>query len=140
MTASSTTSRRQPEQIRAFRDTWKDGIHSYLAYLRDRLTVARELLADTGHVFVQIGDENVHLVRSLLDEVFGSENFISLITFRKTERRDRRLPCRHDGLSRLVREGQVAGEVSPLCTAPRRWASMMEPPTATLRSDGSDGR
>ena len=75
---------RQPEQIRAFRDTWKDGIHSYLTYLRDRLTVSRNLLADTGHVFVQIGDENVHLVRSLLDEVFGAENFISLITFRKT--------------------------------------------------------
>lgn len=74
----------QPEQIRAFRDTWKDGIHSYLAYLRDRLTIARELLADTGHVFVQIGDENVHLVRSLLDEVFGADNFISLITFKKT--------------------------------------------------------
>jgi len=75
---------RQPEQIRAFRDTWKDGIHTYLTYLRDRLTVARDLLAETGHVFVQIGDENVHLVRSLLDETFGAENFISLITFRKT--------------------------------------------------------
>ena len=72
---------RQPEQIRAFRDTWKLGIHSYLAYLRDRLTVARELLTETGSVFVQIGDENVHLVRCLLDEVFGSENFLSLITF-----------------------------------------------------------
>ncbi|HLG57057.1 MAG TPA: site-specific DNA-methyltransferase [Vicinamibacterales bacterium] len=75
---------RQPEQIRAFRDTWKLGIHSYLAYLRDRLTSARELLTDSGSVFVQIGDENVHLVRSVLDEVFGSENFVSLITFRKT--------------------------------------------------------
>jgi adenine-specific DNA-methyltransferase len=75
---------RQPEQIRAFRDTWKDGIHSYLPYLRDRLTAARNLLVDTGSVFVQIGDENVHLVRSLLDEVFGAENFISLITFRTT--------------------------------------------------------
>lgn len=75
---------RQPEQIRAFRDTWEMGIHSYLAYLRDRLTVARELLTETGSVFVQIGDENVHLVRSVLDEVFGSENFVSLITFRKT--------------------------------------------------------
>lgn len=73
---------RQPEQIRAFRDTWKLGIHSYLAYLRDRLVVARELLTETGSVFVQIGDENVHLVRNLLDEVFGSENFIALITFR----------------------------------------------------------
>jgi adenine-specific DNA-methyltransferase len=75
---------RQPEQIRAFRDTWKLGIHSYLAYLRDRLTVARELLTESGSVFVQIGDENVHLVRAILDEVFGSENFVSLIAFRKT--------------------------------------------------------
>ncbi len=74
---------RQPEQVRAFRDTWKLGIHSYLAYLRDRLVVARDLLTETGSVFVQIGDENVHLVRSVLDEVFGSENFISQITFRK---------------------------------------------------------
>ncbi|MDQ3642191.1 MAG: site-specific DNA-methyltransferase, partial [Actinomycetota bacterium] len=75
---------RQPEQIKAFRDTWELGIHSYLTYLRDRLVVARELLTDTGSLFVQIGDENVHLVRSLLDEVFGSENFISSITFKKT--------------------------------------------------------
>ena len=67
---------RQPEQVRAFRDTWKLGIHSYLAYLRDRLVVARELLTETGSVFVQIGDENVHLVRCVLDEVFGSENFL----------------------------------------------------------------
>jgi adenine-specific DNA-methyltransferase len=74
---------RQPEQIRAFRDTWKLGIHSYLAYLRDRLVVARELLTETGSVFVQMGDENLHLVRSVLDEVFGSENFVSLIYFRK---------------------------------------------------------
>jgi len=75
---------RQPEQVRAFRDTWKLGIHSYLAYLRDRLVVARELLTETGSVFVQIGDENVHLVRCILDEVFGSENFGGLITFTKT--------------------------------------------------------
>jgi adenine-specific DNA-methyltransferase len=75
---------RQPEQIRAFRDTWKLGIHSYLAYLRDRLTVARELLTESGSVFVQIGDDNVHLVRSVMDEVFGSENFCSLISFRTT--------------------------------------------------------
>lgn len=72
---------RQPEQIKAFRDTWKLGIHSYLAYLRDRLVVARDLLTETGSVFVQIGDENVHLVRCLMDEVFGSENFCGLITF-----------------------------------------------------------
>ena len=75
---------RQPEQIKAFRDTWKLGIHSYLAYLRDRLVVARDLLTETGSVFVQIGDENVHLVRCLMDEVFGSENFCGIISFNKT--------------------------------------------------------
>ncbi|OFZ81282.1 MAG: DNA methylase [Bdellovibrionales bacterium RIFOXYD1_FULL_53_11] len=75
---------RQPEQVRAFRDTWKLGIHSYLAYLRDRLVVASNLLTETGSIFVQIGDENVHLVRSLMDEVFGSENFHSIIVYRKT--------------------------------------------------------
>jgi len=75
---------RQPEQVRAFRDTWKLGIHSYLSYLRDRLAVARELLTETGSVFVQIGDENVHLVRCVMDEVFGSENFVSQIAVRKT--------------------------------------------------------
>ncbi len=71
---------RQPEQVKAFRDTWELGIHSYLAYLRDRLVVARELLTESGSCFVQIGDENVHLVRSLMDEVLGSENFVSQIT------------------------------------------------------------
>lgn len=75
---------REAEQIKAFRDTWELGIHSYLAYLRDRLVVAKDLLTEPGSVFVQIGDENVHLVRSLLDEVFGSDNFISEIAFTKT--------------------------------------------------------
>src|SRR6266704_1613188 len=75
---------REPEQVKAFRDTWRDGIHSYLTYLRDRLTVARDLLADSGSIFVQIGDENVHRVRALMDEVFGDENFISLISFATT--------------------------------------------------------
>lgn len=74
----------EPEMIRAFRDTWELGIHSYLAYLRDRLLLARELLAESGSIFVQIGDENVHLVRSVMDEVFGSENFVSIITFQKS--------------------------------------------------------
>ena len=74
---------RQPEQVKAFRDTWELGIHSYLTYMRDRLVVTRELLSESGSVFVQIGDENVHLVRSLLDEVFGSENYVSGIVFRK---------------------------------------------------------
>lgn len=75
---------REAEQIKAFRDTWKDGIHTYLAYLRDRLVVARDLLTESGSVFVQIGDENVHLVRSLLDEVFGEKNFVSQIAYRTT--------------------------------------------------------
>lgn len=75
---------RQPEQVKAFRDTWELGIHSYLTYLRDRLVVSRDLLTETGSVFLQIGDENVHLVRSLLDEVFGPENFIAQIAFVKT--------------------------------------------------------
>jgi adenine-specific DNA-methyltransferase len=73
---------REPEQVKAFRDTWRDGIHSYLMYLRDRITVAHDLLQESGSIFVQIGDENVHRVRCLLDEVFGEENFISLISFR----------------------------------------------------------
>jgi len=73
---------RQPEQVKAFRDTWQLGIHSYLAYMRDRLITARELLSESGSVFVQIGDENVHLVRNVLDEVFGSENHIATIAFR----------------------------------------------------------
>ena len=75
---------REPEQVKAFRDTWRDGIHSYLTYLRDRLTVARDLLADSGSIFVQIGDENVHRVRALMDEVFGEENFCAQIAFQKT--------------------------------------------------------
>lgn len=73
----------QPEQIRAFRDTWKLGIHSYLAYMRDRLITARELLTETGSIFIQIGDENVHLVRCILDEIFGADNFVSQIVFTK---------------------------------------------------------
>ena len=72
---------RQPEQVKAFRDTWELGIHSYLSYLRDRLLVARELLTESGSCFVQISDENVHLVRNLLDEIFGTDNFISEIVF-----------------------------------------------------------
>jgi adenine-specific DNA-methyltransferase len=75
---------REPEQVKAFRDTWRDGVHSYLTYLRDRLTVVRDLLAESGSVFVQIGDENVHRVRAVLDEVFGDANFKGLITVEKT--------------------------------------------------------
>jgi adenine-specific DNA-methyltransferase len=74
---------REPEQVKAFRDTWKDGIHSYLTYLRDRLSVMRELLTESGSIFVQIGDENVHRVRAVIDEVFGEENFVSEILIKK---------------------------------------------------------
>ena len=75
---------REPEQVKAFRDTWRDGIHSYLTYLRDRLIVARDLLTDSGSIFVQIGDENIHRVRAVMDEVFGDENFVALIAVSKT--------------------------------------------------------
>jgi adenine-specific DNA-methyltransferase len=75
---------REPEQVKAFRDTWRDGIHSYLTYLRDRLTVARELLTDSGSIFVQIGDENLHRVRAVMDEVFGDGNLCAQITVVKT--------------------------------------------------------
>ncbi|MDD9820076.1 MAG: site-specific DNA-methyltransferase, partial [Nitrospira sp.] len=75
---------REPEQVKAFRDTWRDGIHSYLVYLHDRLVAAREMLAESGSIFVQIGDENVHRVRAVMDEVFGAGNFVSEIIFTKT--------------------------------------------------------
>src|SRR5207249_2375745 len=75
---------REPEQVKAFRDTWRDGIHSYLTYLRDRLSVARDLLTDSGSIFVQIGDENVHRVRSLMDKVFGDANCVAQISVKKT--------------------------------------------------------
>ena len=81
---------REPEQVKAFRDTWRDGIHSYLSYLRDRLTVARELLTESGSCFVQIGDENVHRVRALMDEVFGEENFVSSDRISERQRQRRR--------------------------------------------------
>ena len=74
---------REPEQVKAFRDTWRDEIHSYLTYLRDRLTVARDLLADSGSIFVQMGEENVHRIRCVMDEVFGEDNFVAQISFRK---------------------------------------------------------
>ena len=76
---------REPEQVKAFRDTWREGIHSYLTYLRDRLTVAHDLLIGSGSVFVQIGDENVHRVRTLMDEIFGEENCVAEIIFRRLQ-------------------------------------------------------
>jgi adenine-specific DNA-methyltransferase len=74
---------REPEQVKAFRDTWRDGIHSYLTYLRDRLTVARDLLAESGSLFVQIGDENLHLIKGLLIEIFGEQNYVNTIAVKK---------------------------------------------------------
>ncbi len=88
---------REPEQVKAFRDTWRDGIHSYLTYLRDRLTVARDLLAESGSIFVQIGDENVHRVRALMDEVFGEDNFC---------RRDRL--SRRQGAQKIIAPGSTS--------------------------------
>jgi adenine-specific DNA-methyltransferase len=89
---------REPEQVKAFRDTWRNGVHSYLTYLRDRLTVARDLLSNSGSIFVQIGDENVHRVRAVIDEVFGDENLLAQVAFRKTTAL-RRIPI---GSSRLL--------------------------------------
>ena len=87
---------REPEQVKAFRDTWRDGIHSYLTYLRDRLTVARDLLTESGSIFVQIGDENVHRVRAVMDEVFGEENFvIPEILYRRGGFQTGKFICKH---------------------------------------------
>ncbi len=100
---------REPEQVKAFRDTWRDGIHSYLSYLRDRLLMARELLTESGSVFVQIGDENVHRVRAVMDEVFGAESFVSLIAFTKTSGlgTKRKLPGRFDFLLWFARDREA---------------------------------
>ena len=87
---------REPEQVKAFRDTWRNGVHSYLSYLRDRLTVARDLLTDSGSVFVQIGDENVHRVRVLMDEVFGDDNACALIAFETTTGQTSRLVAQNN--------------------------------------------
>ena len=86
---------REPEQVKAFRDTWRDGIHSYLTYLRDRLTVARDLLRESGSIFVQIGDENVHRVRAVMDEVFGEENFICEIVSKDEQAQASDTSARH---------------------------------------------
>jgi adenine-specific DNA-methyltransferase len=74
---------REPEMVKAYRDTWEFGLHSYLTHLRDRLLMCRELLAPTGSIFMQISDENLHHAREVMDEVFGAENFVALIPFRK---------------------------------------------------------
>lgn len=99
---------REPEQVKAFRDTWADGIHSYLTYLRDRLTVARDLLTESGSVFVQIGDENVHRVRALMDEVFGEENFVALIRRNRSIARSRRRNGRWLFFTRLFAQRPIS--------------------------------
>ena len=105
--------------IKAFRDTWSLGVHSYLSYLQDRLYLCRELLADTGSIFVQINDSNLHLVRSLMEEVFGANNFVSLIVFAKTGISDSdRLPTTHDFLVWYARE-KSCDEVPKTLAPPR---------------------
>jgi adenine-specific DNA-methyltransferase len=109
---------REPEQVKAFRDTWRDGIHSYLTYLRDRLTVARDLLTDSGSIFLQIGDENVHRVKSLMEEVFGEDNFVALIAFTKGATglgSSDRLPARLDYIVWFSRKAE-AHKFRPLFT------------------------
>jgi adenine-specific DNA-methyltransferase len=99
---------REPEQVKAFRDTWRDGIHSYLTYLRDRLSAARDLLTDSGSIFVQIGDENVHRVRGVMDEVFGDENFVAQIASTKTAgQTDALLPSLFDTILWYARDSKV---------------------------------
>ena len=97
--------------IRAFRDTWELGIHSYLTYLRDRLLLARELLAETGSCFVQISDENIHLVRCIMDEVFGAANAVSMITFQEDHGADRGTSVGRRRLSTVVCQGSKSGKI-----------------------------
>ena len=103
---------REPEMVKAYRDTWTLGIHSYLTYLRDRLAIARELLNDSGSIFVQINDTNLHLVRSLLDEIFGAENFVSNIPFTTTTGFSFESYIQHRGFCALVCQGCGATTIS----------------------------
>jgi adenine-specific DNA-methyltransferase len=110
---------REPEQVKAFRDTWRDGIHSYLTYLRDRLSVAHDLLADSGSIFVQIGDENVHRVRALMEEVLREKNFVTEISFRTTSSFTSDMLSRSiDFLFSGTRRTQRLRSTGP-CTGPR---------------------
>ena len=120
---------REPEQVKAFRDTWRGGIHSYLSYLRDRLVIAHDLLTESGSIFVQIGDENIHRVRSVLDEVFGEGNLVAEIVVKKTSGASMRyldqIPNVYDGLPgqtgytpRALRMNQAAME--PVSSSPAK--------------------
>ena len=128
---------REPEQIRAYRDTWKLGIHSYLTYLRDRLLLARELLTESGSIFVQINDENLHLVRSLLDEVFGRDNFVAVVAFRKFGiRASKFLDSVVDYLVWYAKDWDAA-KYRPLFLEPERAVEHDSEPVRLYRTGGS---
>ena len=130
---------REPEQVKAFRDTWRDGIHSYLTYLRDRLTVARDLLTDSGSIFVQIGDENVHRVRAVMDEVFGEENFCRLIAFTKTTARSRAATFRrHATFVLWFAKHQECNQISDQLYYVEKAAGTTAADTTLMSSDGTD--
>lgn len=116
---------REPEQVKAFRDTWKDGIHSYLTYLRDRLTAMHDLLTESGSVFVQIGDENVHRVRAVMDEVFGADNFLSLIAITK-------------GATGLSASGRMPARLDYIIWYAKRADHVKYRQLYTLKSEGND--
>ena len=127
---------REPEQVKAFRDTWRDGIHSYLTYLRDRLTVARDLLTESGSIFVQIGDENVHRVRALMDEVFGEENFVAQIVVQEDSGPRPSTLCRHrDDYVLWYARDREAPEVSSAVRAKSGWTATVDELSAQVRSD-----
>ncbi len=132
---------RQPEQVRAYRDTWELGIHSYLAYLRDRLAVSRELLTESGSIFVQIGNENMHLVRSVLDEDFGAENFVAHIAFYKTSSESTEvLPQIFDSLLLYARSRErlkfrrLLNRKQPGERGAKQYTKVISPDFSTIRS------
>jgi adenine-specific DNA-methyltransferase len=136
----------EPETIKAFRDTWELGIHSYLSYLRDRLLLVRELLSETGSLFIQIGDENLHLVRNLLDEIFGSTNFLAVIAFQtKIPLRNKYLPGVCDyllwyGKGFQGQKTKFRPLFSPQSLANSPQFSLVQMPDGSIRSLGDEER
>ena len=119
---------REPEQVKAFRDTWRDGIHSYLTYLRDRLTVARDLLTDQGSVFVQIGEDNVHRIRAIMDEIFGERQYVSSIGFAKTSGATGGDPFAHPDAQRRFRVMSNQEELRRALDYPwEKWTVFLHP-------------
>ena len=132
---------REPEQVKAFRDTWRDGIHSYLTYLRDRLTVARDLLTDSGSIFVQIGDENVHRVRAVMDEVFGEDNFVAQIIVRQDElAQTQRLLAERRRLHPLVSRRHASSQSIDSSIRAKRSTTRIDARIHRCRADGSATR